>query len=270
MKTRAVTSFFFVIIMLGSVFLGQYVFTAFYLLLSTFCLREFYRLFRHTDIKPNMLGGIINSVIIYSIIALIAYQNSVFFHKLIFLLTFTIFALFIHELFKKSETPFSNISNTLGGLVYACLPFTFFHGMAFVNGAYNFHYPLAFMLLLWGSDTGAYMIGIKFGKHKLFERHSPKKTWEGFAGGLFTSCTVAFIISFYYTELAWFDWVIIAVLTCIFGTIGDLIESMFKRSIHVKDSGEILPGHGGLLDRFDGLLLAAPVVYTYLHLISIH
>jgi len=268
MKTRAVTGFFFVITMLFSVLMGRYIFSAFYLLLSVFCLREFYRIFRKSGIKPNMQTGLINCVVIYVIFAAYAYQNNFLPHKLVFLLPFSVSAIFIAELFRKSVTPFSNIACTIGGLVYASVPFAFFHALAFIHDSYNFHYPLAFMLLLWGNDTGAYLFGMKFGRRKLFERHSPKKTWEGFAGGIFTSCVVALIISyFYYNDLPWYQWMIMAVLICCFGTVGDLIESMLKRSIHVKDSGEILPGHGGLLDRFDGLLLSAPIVYTYLYLV---
>jgi len=270
MKTRAVTSFFFVIVMFSSLFFGDYFFTTFYLLLSVFCLREFYRLFRQSNIQPNLLSGIINYIVIYLILTLAAYKNNVFSHTLIFLLPLTVTSVFIQELFKKSPNPISNIFYTFGGLVYACLPFTFFHAIAFINGHFNYHYPLVFLLLLWGNDTGAYLVGMKFGRHKLFERHSPKKTWEGFFGGALLSFTVAFIVSCFYKELLWYQWITIAVLISIFGTLGDLVESMFKRSIDVKDSGEILPGHGGLLDRFDGLLLAAPIVYTYLYLISIY
>ncbi|MDB5132170.1 MAG: phosphatidate cytidylyltransferase, partial [Mucilaginibacter sp.] len=112
-----------------------------------------------------------------------------------------------------------------------------------------------------------YLVGRQFGRIKLFERHSPKKTWEGFIGGVLVSAVVALVISYFFKELLWNQWVSVAILVGGFGTLGDLVESMFKRSIDVKDSGEILPGHGGLLDRFDGLLLAAPVVYTYLHFI---
>jgi phosphatidate cytidylyltransferase len=268
MRTRAVTGFFFVIVMVGSVMLGHYVFSVFYLLLSLLCLREFYRLLKNNGIKPNIQTGIINGFFIYMIFALIVFGDSVLLHKLLVLLTLTVSAIFIQELFKKSPTPFISISYTLAGLVFVCLPFTFFHAIAFVKNGYNFHYPLAFLLLLWTNDTGAYLTGRKFGRTKLFERHSPKKTWEGFIGGALLSCGVAFILSRYFDELSWIQWVIEAVLISFFGTLGDLVESMFKRSINVKDSGEILPGHGGLLDRFDGLLLAAPIVYTYLYLIT--
>jgi phosphatidate cytidylyltransferase len=110
---------------------------------------------------------------------------------------------------------------------------------------------------------------VRLGKIKLFERHSPKKTWEGLGGGLFTSLLVAFILSTYYTELAAVHWAIISVIIVMVGTCGDLTESMLKRSLHAKDSGSLLPGHGGLLDRFDGLLLAAPIVFTYLYFVLV-
>jgi phosphatidate cytidylyltransferase len=121
--------------------------------------------------------------------------------------------------------------------------------------------------MLWANDTGAYLFGMKFGKRKLFERHSPKKSWEGFFGGMFTSVLVAVGLSFICTENVAIIWVGMAILIASFGTLGDLVESMLKRSLDTKDSGGLLPGHGGLLDRFDGLLLAAPVVYAYLYLI---
>jgi phosphatidate cytidylyltransferase len=268
MKTRAITGFFFVVVMLGSMLLGHYVFGAFFLVLSVFCLREFYTLLNKSGENPDMVTGLINGVFIYIIFALIVYQNNPYYHKLLFLLTLSVSAIFIQELFKRSSAAFVNIGYTLIGIAYICLPFTFFHAMAYLNGEYNFHYPLAFMLLLWANDTGAYLVGSKFGRTKLFERHSPKKTWEGFMGGIFISAVVALIISYFFKELLWNQWVSVAILVGGFGTLGDLVESMFKRSIDVKDSGEILPGHGGLLDRFDGLLLAAPIVYTYLYFIT--
>lgn len=268
MKTRAITGFFFVLVMLGSMLFGHYPFGIFFLLLSLFCLWEFYGLVKQSGINPNLQAGMLNGGYIYVVFALITYQDSLTYHKLLFLVPLTISAVFIQELFKKSEAPFTNIAYTFGGLVFVCMPFTFFHALAYLKGGFNFHYPLAFMLLLWANDTGAYLVGQAIGRTKLFERHSPKKTWEGFAGGLVIAAGVGLIISHYFNDLQWSQWIIVAILISCFGTLGDLIESMFKRSINVKDSGGILPGHGGLLDRFDGLLIAAPIVYTYLYLIS--
>jgi phosphatidate cytidylyltransferase len=267
MKTRAITGFFFIIVMLGSVLLGHYPFGIFYLVLSLLCLHEFYGLNIKSGIEPNRVAGFVNAVLIYGILAFITYQDSPLLHKLLFLITLSISAIFIQELFKLSVAPFTNIAYTFAGLVLVCLPFTFFHALAYVRGAFNFHFPLAFLLMLWANDTGAYLVGRAFGRTKLFERHSPKKTWEGFIGGVLIAAVVGFIISLYFKDLPWNQWVSIAIIIGCFGTLGDLVESMFKRSINIKDSGGILPGHGGLLDRFDGFLIAAPIVYTYLYFV---
>lgn len=269
MKTRAITGFFFVIVMLGSILLGPYVFGIFYLLLSVLCLNEFYGLVKQSGVRPNLPAGLINGVLVYAVFALAVFNSSEpLYHKLAFLLAITLAAIFIAELYKKNEAPFTNISYTFMGIIYAILPFTFFHALAYVSGSFNFHIPLAFLIMLWANDTGAYLSGRFFGKTKLFERHSPKKTWEGFIGGVLISAVAAYILSRFYTEMPWTKWVSVAILIGCFGTLGDLVESMFKRSINVKDSGGILPGHGGLLDRFDGLLLSAPIVYAYLYFIT--
>jgi phosphatidate cytidylyltransferase len=268
MKTRAITGFFFVVVMLASMLLGQYVFGIFYLLLSALAQREFYGLVKQSGIKPNQSTGLLNGVFIYVIFALITIKDQQAYHKILFLLAITLSSVFIQELYKKNDAPFTNIAYTFTGMIYAIIPFTFFHAMAYVSGSFNFHIPLAFFIMLWSNDTGAYLSGYFFGRTKLFERHSPKKTWEGFIGGVVIAAVAAYILSIYYKDLTWDKWVIMAILIGCFGTLGDLVESMFKRSINIKDSGGILPGHGGLLDRFDGLLLSAPIVYAYLYLIS--
>jgi phosphatidate cytidylyltransferase len=266
MKTRAITGFFFIIVMLASLLLGSNVFTGFYFLLSILALFEFYKLLDTTEIKPNKISGLILGAVVFmaSANAVFAEGNLKFFLIAIPLMS----SVFILELYKKNKAPFDNIAYTFLGLFFVIIPFGFFHALGFINnGIYNFHYPLAFLLMLWANDTGAYLFGVKFGKNKLFERHSPKKSWEGFLGGVFTSVLVAFILSKFYTENPFYVWAGMAVIISSFGTLGDLVESMLKRSLNVKDSGNILPGHGGLLDRFDGLLIAAPIVYAFLYLI---
>lgn len=272
MKTRTITGFFFLIVMIGSFLLGHYVFGAFYLALSAFCLYEFYSLITQNTAKPNIPAGLLTGVLIYAAFALLTYGmplgDTHAAKTVLFLIPLASASIFIWELFRRSAAPFTNIAYTYVGLLFTIIPFTFFHGLAYLGGEFNFHVPLAFMIFLWSNDTGAYLVGSKMGKHKLFERHSPKKTWEGFIGGILISAVAALIINHYYKELLWYQWVIMAFLISCFGTAGDLGESMLKRSINVKDSGGILPGHGGLLDRFDGLLIAAPIVYTYLYFIS--
>lgn len=266
MKTRTITGIFFIIVMLASLLTGHYPFGVFYLLLGLFCQYEFYGLIRKSGYQPNYVAGLVNGALIYSAFAYITYSHAV--QPILFLVPVTLSAVFIQELFKKSATPFQNIAFTFLGLLFTIMPFTFFHAMAYVKGDFNFHLPLGFFVMLWSNDTGAYLTGRALGRTKLFERHSPKKTWEGFIGGMAIAAVAGYILSIYYTELEWKQWVSIAILIAGFGTLGDLVESMFKRSINVKDSGGILPGHGGLLDRFDGLLIAAPIVYTYLYFIT--
>ncbi len=275
MKTRAITGILFVIVMIGSVLLGQFVFGAFYLVLSCLALYEFYNLVGQTVAKPDLLAGIVNGVIVFAGFGLLTLSNNMALlvdykkaHALIFLLPVSGAMIFIRQLFTKAMMPFNNIGYTCLGILLVIAPFTFFFAMAYTQGAFNFHFPLAFLILLWANDTGAYLVGRSLGKTKLFERHSPKKTWEGFIGGILISAGSSLIIGHFWGELKWNQWVSIAILISCFGTLGDLVESMFKRSINVKDSGGMLPGHGGLLDRFDGLLIAAPVVYTYLYFIT--
>jgi len=267
MKTRAITGFFFVVVMLAAFFCGAYVFLGFFSLLSLLCLFEFYGLIKTTGIYPQQLLGLLIGLIICACSASY-WLNASFIGYFSMLIIPLGVAVFFAELYRKSEKPFHQIAYTFLGLFYTLMPFVFFMALGFFQGNFNFHLPLGFILLLWTNDTFAYLFGRKFGKTKLFERHSPKKTWEGFIGGIIATALIAFLISHYFQEISAIHWIIVALIISIFGTMSDLVESMLKRSINVKDSGIILPGHGGLLDRFDGLLLAAPLVFIYLYLFS--
>lgn len=266
MKTRAITGFFFLLIMLASMLLGPYIFTIFYFILSLLCLVEFFTLVKTTGIRPHRTIGYIAAFVLFASVAV-----KYFFAlepKWLLVNIPLFFGIFIRELYKKSTIPFSNIAYTFLGLMYAVVPFIFFYNIAYISGRYNVHLALGFFILLWTNDTGAYLLGVKFGKKRLFERHSPKKSWEGFLGGVLTAILVATLLAYYFLEYSIYQWLTMGLLISCFGTLGDLVESMFKRSLNVKDSGNLLPGHGGVLDRFDGLLMAAPVVFVYLYLIS--
>jgi phosphatidate cytidylyltransferase len=266
MKTRAITGIFFIAVMLGSMLAGPTVFSLFYLLLSVLCLQEFYKLLKQSGQELNIPNGLLVGGITFAAFASLYYTQ----HNYAFvaLVPVVLVSIFVQQLFKQSATPFTAIAYTYLGLIFTIMPFCFFHALGFVQGGnFNFHLPLSFFILLWSNDTGAYLVGRFLGRTKLFERHSPKKTWEGFFGGVAIAAGVSLILSHYYPELNWRQWVSVAILIGCFGTLGDLTESMLKRSINIKDSGSILPGHGGLLDRFDGVLLSAPVVFTYLYFI---
>ena len=263
MKIRAITGFFFVVVMLASLLLGAYAFATFFIVLSFLCLAEFYRLVRTETIRPHRSLGVLLAGTIITPLALdFLFEGYL---RYIFLSVPAAILICVVELFRKKEHPFVNLAFTYFGILFIIIPFCFFTALAFINDDFNFHFPLAFMLMLWANDTGAYLFGVNFGKHKLFERHSPKKTWEGFFGGLLTSIIVSWIISTQFNDLAFIYWAAMAVIIAVFGTFGELFESMLKRSISKKDSGTLLPGHGGLLDRFDGLLFSAPLVFIYLY-----
>jgi phosphatidate cytidylyltransferase len=266
MKTRAITGAIFLLVMIASLLLGPYVFTGFYVFLSLFCLLEFFKLIRSSGLKPNVFFGYL--IAVCSFLAIINLHFYWIENRWLLLNIPLFMGVFFAELYRKSTSPFNNISYTFLGVIYAVIPFIFFFCIAFISGDYNSHLVLSFFLMLWANDTGAYLFGVKFGKNRLFERHSPKKSWEGFIGGVLVSVCTGFIVANYFKEYHTGVWVGMALIISCFGTLGDLVESMFKRSLNIKDSGSILPGHGGLLDRFDGLLLSAPIVFVYLYLLT--
>ena len=264
MKTRAITALFFAAAMLASFFLGAAVFELFYLALSLACLLEFYRLVRSESLQPHVLPGMLMGLMFYAFSSTTVQLGlGSAYPALLFL---PLLWMYLRELYRKSTNPFQNLAYSLLGPIYAVLPFSFFYALAFRTGAYNYQLPLGLLLLIWANDTGAYMTGVKFGKNRLFERHSPKKSWEGFIGGLLFGLISAWILSLYFTQMELTDWLLISLITSVLGTYGDLTESMLKRSLNAKDSGGLLPGHGGLLDRFDSLFFAAPAVYIFLYL----
>ncbi len=262
MKTRAITAFFFGIAMLASLLLGETVFLIFYLFLSMATLFEYFRLVGSEQYTPQLPSGIALGTLLFIIFSSIARGSLEY--KLLALCIPVVILIYIIELYRKTEKPFQNIALTILGPVYVVVPFGLYLCLAFLDGTFNFQYPLGLLLLIWANDTGAYLFGVKFGKNRLFERHSPKKSWEGFFGGLFITLIAAGILSQYFTALNLNNWLIVGLIASVVGTFGDLTESMLKRSLNTKDSGGLLPGHGGLLDRFDSLFFAAPLVYFYL------
>lgn len=174
---------------------------------------------------------------------------------------------FLIKLYKKDDVhPFINIALFYLGILYVALPFALINILIFPDGVYSYAVLLGLLILTWANDIGAYFAGILFGKTKLFERISPKKSWEGSIGGATLAIISAWVISRYFDGLNRVEWIIVALIIVIAGTYGDLVESHFKRTMQIKDSGSSIPGHGGFLDRFDSLLLAVPFVVVFLKL----
>lgn len=175
---------------------------------------------------------------------------------------------FIVELYRKRNNPFQHIGLQLIGLLYVVLPFALITNIALQDENFRPILAMGIMYTVWSDNIFAYFAGRYLGKHKLFERISPKKTWEGFAGGFTMALVCTYIFSLYDTELNTMEWLFMGALISVTGTFGDLVESLFKRNLHLKDSSQILPGHGGFLDRFDALMLALPFVYAYLAILG--
>jgi len=253
--------------LLFCVLYSDYTFLVLFLVIGALAQLEFYKLVGSiSDNLPLTFYGTFCGVVMHVLAFFIekgdlAYQ---YYYVLSPLLTFVFFI----KLYKsKDEKPFKNIAYTFLGIIYVALPFTLFTVLAFIkNDTYDPNIVLGCLFLLWSSDSGAYFAGTKFGKTKLFERVSPKKSWEGSIGGLLTAMVVATIISKYYTNYSPFQWYAIGVIIVVAGTYGDLVESLFKRSINIKDSADTIPGHGGFLDRFDGLLLSIPFIIPFVKL----
>lgn len=176
---------------------------------------------------------------------------------------------FIGQLFNKSGKTLDNFAYFVLSQVYAALPFALLNILAIGENGYSYLLPLSIFIFIWSNDTGAFCFGCMLGKHKMFERVSPKKTWEGFAGGAFTAIVAGVILSNFFDIMNIYQWAGMALTVVATATLGDLIESSMKREMQIKDSGNMLPGHGGILDRFDSTLLAVPGVIIYLNLIGI-
>ena len=192
----------------------------------------------------------------------------------------TIIYLFVSELYTKAENPISNLAYTMLSQMYIALPFSMIPILAFMTSAdgqprYNYLLPLSVFIFLWVNDSGAYCFGSMYGKRKLFERVSPKKSWEGSIGGALCVIIAAVIIALVSGDVetngavSLLVWVGLGLVVVVFGTLGDLVESLMKRTLGIKDSGNILPGHGGMLDRFDSSLMAFPAAVVYLYTLSL-
>jgi phosphatidate cytidylyltransferase len=272
---RTLTGAGIVIFILGGYWLHPVSFFLTGLILLTGCLYEYYMMIRRNGISPQLIPGMITGVSLYVISTLVASEtiSGKFFLLLIPISVFIMIA----ELYRRQDKPADNIAHTFLPVIYAAIPFSMIPFSAFSHTGLNSLLPvgntvfspgviIGFFLLIWANDTGAYLTGRAFGKHKLMERISPKKTWEGFFGGMIIAAVIAWLLSDLLGVVDSMKWMTIAVIVSITGTLGDLVESMLKRSTGVKDSGKILPGHGGFLDRFDSTIISFPLVYLFLTL----
>lgn len=281
MKQRAITAVFFAAAMLGGVYGSAYSFFVLFLVVTLGCLWELTEMLFKKDIPYRLMRrvtGVVTGVIPFFIygthivfgldtgILGVSGNSGNLITVVVVAEVLLLFALFIVELFLASKHPFAQIGYYLTGILYVGIPYTILLQIAFLTGEYGPHRVFGIMWLVWTNDVMAYLVGSKIGKNKLFERISPKKTWEGTLGGIVGTLLMAWLLSHYIVEYSPVQWLIVGITAAIFGSFGDLVESMLKRSVGVKDSGSIFPGHGGFLDRFDAFQFTIPFTWVALML----
>ncbi len=274
---RIITGVLGAAFMLTAIWFSFYSFAALFFLVTVLSSYEYHQLLTKTGIPNNAFAGIGGSILVYVLFTLHALHfNMGAILIAIPSLLFMIYMLF--ELFSQKDQPITRVTYTIAGILYIAVPFGLLTLIPWSypstgcirwgHDASTYQYEIIFALLflIWANDVGAYFVGKSIGKHKLFERISPKKTWEGSIGGLATAMLFCYLLYYFYGIFSIPVWMGLCVIVVISGSLGDLVESMIKRTLQVKDSGTLLPGHGGFLDRFDALIFAIPFVYTYLTL----
>jgi len=266
---RTLTGTVFVAAIVASLLFQEqyYTFTALFAIVNILAMKEFYGI---VNAKQNVSVPTVYMIICGTILylgifwcALIDKPDEITGFIFLIIYMISIAALIIMEIYRKKEHPTYDLAFSIYGQVVVALPFGLMNFIAREPSML-----LTLFILIWTFDTGAYLVGSSFGKHKMIERISPKKSWEGEIGGICLTVLIASLIGhFYFQEPLW-QWILFGLLVSVFGTYGDLSESMLKRASGLKDSGNILPGHGGMLDRFDSMLLAAPVIYIYIEILK--
>lgn len=255
--------------MMGGLLFHPIAFAVVFGTLLFFTQYEFYAMVEGAGHKISRLPGTLMGVTYFLVCFGVA--NTVLPKSLVFICVPIILLMFIIELFRSNQNTLERSGLTILGFIYIAVPFSLINFIvsSSINGQPNIYYPwimAGIFLIMWTNDSFAYLIGTQFGKHKMCTRISPAKSWEGLIGGAVFGIVMGILNSVMFQAVDMLNWIIIAVLTVGFGTLGDLFESKIKREIGVKDSGNILPGHGGFLDRLDSLLFAIPAVFIWLML----
>jgi len=268
---RLLTGIVYVSLIVASVYTNEFLFFAIFAIIMTMSLYEFYKLIaENTSIKPQTVIGIVSAILLYSI----SFSDSFQILGVSLLPIAILFPLgmFIYELYRNLKTPIHNVALSFLGVLYIGVPFAVLPMLAYSQDSSNHimsELVLAMFVFIWANDSFAYVWGVTLGKHKLFPRISPKKSVEGFIGGMLSTVGIAILVSKYYSQdLSLGEWIGAALVIVVFATFGDLTESMFKRNLNVKDSSNMLPGHGGFLDRFDSVVFCIPAFFAYLHFIN--
>lgn len=259
--TRTLSGAVLLAVVLGCLMFGKATFLLLLLIIGLGSQVEFLGISRQAGVEPSRLLPLaIGAMVICG-----AFFGSA---EILLLAIGGSFLLFVLELYRGSTTPLGNIATSLMSVFYTAIPMAALALIGLRGGEYDYRTVLAIIAITWINDIFAYIVGITMGRHRLFERISPKKSWEGFFGGLLFATAAAVAVGAMLGE-SLLLWAGVGVVVVVAAVLGDLVESMFKRSVGVKDSGALIPGHGGMLDRFDALLFAAPFVLFYLTIVTL-
>jgi phosphatidate cytidylyltransferase len=268
---RTLTGFGYAFVLIAGLVIHPFIFAVVYLSLMVLSLVEYYRMVYLAGGNPQHFNGIATGVIFF--ITMFGFAYGFWPLEVSLLALVLLFLTFVIELYRKQPNPLSNIAFTLMGFFYIGLPMGLLNLLVF-KGMPEEHLFSPWLLvgvtlIIWMYDAGAYVFGTTLGKHRLFQRHSPLKSWEGVLGGAMVAFLTAILNTHLFESLNLINWLAISIIVIIFGTFGDLIESMLKRSFNIKDSGKFLPGHGGILDRLDSFLFAIPFVVAWIYFIRL-
>lgn len=259
---RTLSGFFFVAIVISSILWHQYSFAAIFAIITGLAVHEFHKISNsQSQVEVNIWASIVGGILLFA--SSFIYSSGILRYPVFSVYGFYIILVLIAELYRQKANPLNNWAYFILGQIYVALPFSLLNFILFID-SWQPWILLSVFVTIWVNDTGAYLVGVSFGKHRLFERVSPKKSWEGFFGGAVAALLSGYVFSLLIPQINLVNWLIFSEIIVIFGTFGDLIESLMKRTVNMKDSGNIIPGHGGILDRFDSMLLAAPVIFIYL------
>ncbi|MFI3282691.1 MAG: phosphatidate cytidylyltransferase [Rikenellaceae bacterium] len=268
--TRTVSGATLLAIVAGAILWSSWSFGVLLLVVTIGCVYEFNRMSRRLGHEPSEAISIAAAMTIFAFGFDLFFNSSGWSIEIVLFMILIIPMTFIVEIFKKKSNPMANIALTLMPLLYIAAPIALLAGIPIqmCGGVWSPLVMLLYIIVVWSNDIFAYLAGITLGKNLLCERLSPKKTWEGLFGGVIGSVLVSICVANILGHSVTV-WVGVALIATITGVMGDLVESMFKRSIDMKDSGSLMPGHGGWLDRFDSLILSAPFVFVYLLIINL-
>ena len=268
---RTLSGVILAVVVLGAIVWSQWSFGLLLAVMLLVGMTEFYTLAERQGNSPQRIVGLVTGLVLFGLnfafisddIRILGSASGPFGSGLAFLLLL-LPVMFVCELFRRRENPAGNIGTTLMGVVYVAMPLSLMCYFPIIaSDEWDPRVMLFFVFIIWANDVFAYLVGVSIGRHRLCERLSPKKSWEGFFGGIAGAVAVG-LVAARVLDGGYAVWAGLAFVAAITGVLGDLAESMFKRAAGVKDSGTLIPGHGGMLDRFDAMLLSAPFVFVYM------